>query len=60
MGVPFMDYKDERPALQSWAGEMGESGLAFHTQKNTTQSLDGHETDIFEKAIACCPFEGQS
>ncbi len=46
--VPFMDFKEERTALNNWAQKQGEDKIeAYWRDKNTT-SIDGFETKIFE------------
>ena len=46
MGVPFMDYREDRDALNMWAEKQGKDGLvAYHENRNAT-SLDGHPTGI--------------
>ncbi len=48
MGVPIMDYMEEREALKIWAKKQGKDGLEdYHENRNTT-SLDGHATGILE------------
>lgn len=44
--VPFMDFRNERPVLKTWAVDKGEDGLrAYWAERNTT-SLDGQPTGI--------------
>lgn len=44
--VPFMDFKEERTALNAWAEKQGEDNIkAYWKEKNTT-SIDGFETKI--------------
>ncbi len=46
MGVPFMDYREDRDALNLWAEKQGKDGLMdYHENRNAT-SLDGHPTGI--------------
>jgi len=46
MGVPLMDYREERDALKMWADKQGKDGLEdYHENRNAT-SLDGHPTGI--------------
>ncbi len=46
MGVPFMDYREDRDALNMWAEKQGKDGLVdYHENRNAT-SLDGHPTGI--------------
>lgn len=46
MGVPLMDYKEERQLLDTWAKGKGETGLKEYWQLKNTASLDGLPTDI--------------
>ncbi len=48
MGVPYMDFKEERQQLLEWAEEKGQEGLQEYFKQKNTISLDGHQTDIFE------------
>ncbi len=48
-GVPFMDFKEERPQLSSWAEKKGEEGLKKYWEEKNAISIDGFETRIFEK-----------
>lgn len=44
--VPFMDFREDRTVLATWAEKKGPEGLAdYWTEKNTT-SLDGKPTGI--------------
>ena len=48
MGVPIMDYREEREALKMWAKKQGKDGLEdYHENRNAT-SLDGYVTGILE------------
>lgn len=45
--VPFMDFKEERTVLKTWAEKQGIEGIKkYHKEKNSI-SLDGHQTGIF-------------
>ncbi|WP_394993883.1 pyridoxamine 5'-phosphate oxidase family protein [Emticicia sp.] len=48
MAVPFMDFKQEREELKTWAKKQGEEGLKEYWDKKNTISFDGHPTGIFE------------
>lgn len=46
-GVPFMEYKSERPSMDNWAENKGADGLiAYQHEKNVT-SMDGLPTGLF-------------
>ena len=48
MGVPIMDYREDREALKMWAKKQGKDGLEdYHENRNAT-SLDGYVTGILE------------
>ncbi|QLE00306.1 pyridoxamine 5'-phosphate oxidase family protein [Galbibacter sp. BG1] len=47
-GVPFMDYKEERSTLITWAEEKGKDGIEAYWEAKNTQSIDGFETKIME------------
>jgi len=47
MAVPFMDFKQERTELNTWAEKQGEEGLKEYWKKKNTISFDGHPTGIF-------------
>ncbi|MCW5575511.1 MAG: pyridoxamine 5'-phosphate oxidase family protein [Burkholderiales bacterium] len=46
MGVPLMDYKGERGALEAWAEKKGESGLQDYWALKNQNSIDGLPTHI--------------
>lgn len=46
--VPFMDFKKERSALNTWADKQGESNIKKYWQEKNTQSIDGFDTKIIE------------
>jgi hypothetical protein len=49
-GVPFLEYKGERPSMDNWAENKGADGLlAYQREKNVT-SMDGLPTGLFEDA----------
>ena len=47
-GVPFMDYKEERPTLNSWAEKKGKEGIEEYWKNKNTISIDGFETKILD------------
>jgi hypothetical protein len=46
MGVPLMDYKGERGALEAWAEKKGEAGLSEYWALKNQSSIDGLPTHI--------------
>ncbi|MCK0148156.1 pyridoxamine 5'-phosphate oxidase family protein [Arenibacter sp. F26102] len=44
--VPFMDYKGERNALNSWSQKQGTAGIETYWENKNTSSIDGFETKI--------------
>ena len=46
--VPFMDYKEERTQLKSWAEKQGEERLDEYRKEKNSYSIDNFETGIFE------------
>lgn len=46
--VPFMNFKEERQQLNSWAEKQGENRIEEYWKKHNTESIDGFETKIFE------------
>jgi len=42
--VPFMDYKEERTQLNSWAEKQGEENLELYRKEKNSLSIDGFET----------------
>ncbi len=46
--VPFMDFKEERLQLNSWAEKQGEDRIKDYWKEKNTKSIDGLETEIFE------------
>ena len=45
-GVPFMEFKEERTTLNSWAEKQGKDRLEEYWEKRNTKSIDGFETKI--------------
>jgi hypothetical protein len=48
MGVPLMEYKEERKLLNVWAEKKGKDGLIEYMGMKNTNSLDGLPTGIFD------------
>ncbi|SNZ02087.1 pyridoxamine 5'-phosphate oxidase family protein [Flagellimonas pacifica] len=46
MGVPMMEYKNQRESLIDWAEKQGEDGLKKYWEKKNTTSFDGHSIDF--------------
>lgn len=44
--VPYYAFEGERPTLNKWAEQKGESGILEYWEKNNTNSLDGSPTGI--------------
>lgn len=44
--VPFMDFKEERTTLNSWAEKQGEDRIEEYWKNENTISIDGFETKI--------------
>ena len=47
-GVPFYDFKGERPALTRWAETRGRDGIERYWREKNLISLDGMPTHILE------------
>ncbi|WP_090222349.1 pyridoxamine 5'-phosphate oxidase family protein [Lutibacter maritimus] len=47
--VPFMDFKEERTTLNSWADKQGDSGIQKYWSEKNVRSIDGYETKILSK-----------
>ena len=45
-GVPFYEYKGERPTLEKWAEKKGVGGIEQYWQENNQISMDGNETGL--------------
>ncbi len=45
--VPFMDFKDDRKTLNTWAEKQGNDKIEKYWSEKNTQSIDGFETNIF-------------
>ena len=48
--VPFMDFKEERTQLNSWADKQGEERIKNYWKVKNTVSIDGVESNIVEKS----------
>jgi len=44
--VPFMDFKEERTQLKSWAQKKGKARLETYWKEKNSKSIDGFETGI--------------
>ncbi|MCF6298152.1 MAG: pyridoxamine 5'-phosphate oxidase family protein [Flavobacteriaceae bacterium] len=44
--VPFMDFKEERTVLNSWAKKQGKDKIEKYWRERNTKSIDGFETGI--------------
>ena len=49
MGVPLMDFKEERTLLDDWADSLGKEGIETYWKEKNTESIDGFETEILDK-----------
>ena len=45
--VPFMDFKEDRNALNAWAEKQGRNRIKTYWKKKNTKSIDGYDTRIF-------------
>jgi hypothetical protein len=48
-GVPFMEYKGERPSIDNWAENKGAEGLLAYQHQHNVTSIDGLPTGLFEE-----------
>lgn len=46
--VPFMDFKEERTTLNTWAVKQGKARIKDYWKDKNTESIDGFETQIFD------------
>ncbi|RZS91881.1 pyridoxamine 5'-phosphate oxidase family protein [Aquimarina brevivitae] len=46
--VPFMDFKEERTQLKSWATKKGDDKIKAYWQEKNKKSIDGFETNMSE------------
>lgn len=44
--VPFMDFREDRPVLKTWAEDKGPEGLTSYWDERNRQSIDGLPTGI--------------
>ena len=44
--VPYMDFKEERSTLNSWAEKLGDEEIEKYWTEKNTKSIDGFETKI--------------
>jgi hypothetical protein len=47
-GVPFMEYRSERPSMDNWAETKGAEGLLAYQREKNVVSMDGLPTGLFE------------
>lgn len=47
--VPFMDFKEERTTLNSWAEKQGKEKIEKYWKDKNTISIDGFETKILDE-----------
>lgn len=47
--VPFMDFKEERTTLNSWAKKQGEAKIKEYWKNKNTKSIDGFKTNILDE-----------
>jgi hypothetical protein len=45
-GVPYMDYKEERNQLKTWAEKKGEEQIKEYWKERNIKSIDGFDTNI--------------
>jgi hypothetical protein len=45
-GVPFFDFRGDRPTMVRWAEEKGEAGLEAYWREKNTRSIDGLPTGM--------------
>jgi hypothetical protein len=41
--VPFMEFKEERSQLKTWADKKGKEGIQQYWKDKNTKSIDGYE-----------------
>lgn len=46
--VPFMDFREERTTLNTWAEKLGKDRIKTYWENKNTTSIDGFETHILE------------
>lgn len=47
-GVPFMEYRGERPNMQAWIAKQGEAGIRAYWAEKNRYSVDGKPTHILK------------
>lgn len=47
--VPFMDFKEERTTLNTWAEKQGSDKIEAYWAEKNTKSIDGFDTKILKK-----------
>jgi hypothetical protein len=47
-GVPFLEYRGERPSMDNWSEKKGAEGLAAYQREKNVTSMDGLPTGLFE------------
>lgn len=47
-GIPFMDYKEERPTLRQWGEHKSDEKIKQYWVEKNSKSIDGFETKIVE------------
>ncbi|KAA3625430.1 MAG: pyridoxamine 5'-phosphate oxidase family protein [Flavobacterium sp.] len=47
-GVPYMEFKEERTTLNTWAEKQGKDKIEAYWKNKNTLSIDGFETKILE------------
>jgi len=47
--VPFMDFKEERTQLKTWAEKQGEDRIKDYWKEKNSNSIDGFETQILKE-----------
>ena len=50
-GVPTFDYAGERPSLDNWAAQKGETGLRCYRREKNDASIDGLPTGFAEPVL---------
>ena len=46
--IPFMDFKEERGLLNSWAKKQGKEKIEAYWQEKNAKSIDGFDTNILK------------
>lgn len=45
-GVPFMDYRDERPTMAEWTAKKGPEGIRAYWEDKNLETIDGFPTGL--------------